>query len=213
MDRDEKMKTAEVQPAFSLDLTKASRVPAPIVWITGLAGVGKTTLALAVHKKLLDEDVHALLIDGDLVRHALDASADLARHDVGMRLHRAWRIAELARIAALQGVPAIVATIGLFHAVQTWNRAGSVPYAEVLMTADIEELKRRKPAVYAPVRDDAGPVVGVDIAPEFPLSPELVLVQRFVESDLPIHAAKVVATWQRMRAHVTPLRPAATSAP
>ena len=165
---------------------------APILWITGLSGAGKSALAWAVLENLRADGIQALMIDGDLVRHALDSPAQLERHDAATRLHRAWRIAELARIAALQGMPVVVATIALFHAVQAWNRAGPAPYAEVVLTAEIDELKRRKTEVYS----ERGPVVGIDITPEFPTSPELVLVQRFVESDLPIHVSQVMTTWR-----------------
>ena len=172
---------------------------APILWITGLSGTGKSTLASAVRDRLREDGIHALLIDGDVVRHALDSPAGLERHDAATRLHRAWRIAELARIAALQGMPAIVATIALFHAVQVWNRAGPAPYAEILLTAEIAKLQRRKVEVYSQADGGRGPVVGIDIVPEFPVSPELVLVQRFVDSDLALHVSHVMATWQRLQ--------------
>jgi len=178
-----------------------STSPAPIVWITGLSGTGKTTLANAVCDQLATEGVRALLLDGDAVRHALDSPEDLARHGYDARVRRAWRLARLARIAANQGFPVIVATISLLHAVQAWNRAGASVYCEVLLSADIDVLKRRDPGLYVHEGADAANVVGIDIVPEFPLRPELVLEQRFVDSDLPVHAHQVV---EQLAALVTP---------
>jgi len=169
-----------------------STSPAPIVWITGLSGTGKTTLANAVRDQLATEGVRALLLDGDAVRHALDSPEDLVRHDYDARVRRAWRLARLARLAANQGFPVIVATISLLHAVQAWNRAGRSVYCEVLLSAEIDVLKQRDPGLYGQGSAGSANVVGIDIVPEFPLRPELLLAQRFVDSDLAVHARQVV---------------------
>ena len=69
----------------------------------------------------------------------------------------------------------------------------------------IDVLQRRNPGLYAKdPADDWGPVVGIDIVPEFPLRPELVLRQRFAEADLPGHASQVVALWQMLSQRTAP---------
>lgn len=172
---------------------------APIIWITGLSGAGKTTLASAVCDQLARDGVRALLLDGDAVRHALDSRDELARHDLASRVRRAWRLAELARIAALQGMPVVVATISLIHAVQNWSRAGPAPYCEILLAAEVAVLRQRNPGLYGSGDGAHGSnVVGIDIAPEFPQRPELIIEQRFVDRDLTHHATQVVAMWRSL---------------
>ncbi len=171
---------------------------APVLWITGLSGAGKSTLAQAVVARLRGEGQRPLLLDGDGVREALEPlTSEGARHEhtPDLRVARAWRLARLARLAAGQGVPVVVATISMLHAVQAWNRAGAVPYAEILLHADLETLKQRKPALYS---EKATCVVGMDIVPEFPLKPEFVLQQSFDPADLPSYCEAAIRIWRSM---------------
>lgn len=179
--------------------------PAPILWITGLSGAGKSTLARAFVRELQVQGQCPLLLDGDALRDALEPPGQAMNHHVEMRMQRAWRLAKLARLAALQGVPVVVATISLFHVVQSWNRMGPTPYAEVLLHASLETLRERKPERYGsvnnpPLRD----LVGIDIVAEFPREPELLIMQRFVPEDLSGHCSRVLALWQSLMQRQVP---------
>lgn len=168
--------------------------PGPVVWITGLSGTGKTTLANAAAALLGDEGRAPVLLDGDDVRRALDPEDLAGRHDREQRLRRAFRLATMASDAAQDGATVLVATISLFHEVQCANRARNARYAEVLLTADFETLRARNPRRYGGFGHPGEPdVVGVHIRPEFPAGPELMLVQRFHRNELATHAAQVVA--------------------
>src|SRR5437868_24932 len=75
----------------------------PVVWITGLAGVGKSTLAALVVSRLRDEGRRPLLLDGDEMRSAIEGDDAPVQHRHEDRLLRAWRLARLARLASGQG--------------------------------------------------------------------------------------------------------------
>ena len=170
---------------------------APVLWITGLSGVGKSSLAQALVAQLRQQGLRPLLLDGDALRDALEQPP--ISHSLANRERRAWRIARFARLAAQQGVPVVVATISLFHAVQQWNRSGGLAYAEVWLQADLELLRQRNPALYGAL-DRTGPrdVVGVDLPAEFPLQAELVLQQCFSANSHAKHLESLLALWQTL---------------
>ena len=174
-------------------------MPAPILWITGLSGSGKSTLAAAVVQALRPCHTTPLLLDGDAVRDAFEPTSPEIDHSSAMRLQRAWRLARLARFIALQGVPVVVATISLVHAVHAWSRSGDAPYAEVLMSSDLQILRLRNPALYGDeLRPGKPHVVGMDIEAEYPLQPELILHQRFEPEQVHEHLQQTLALWQTL---------------
>ena len=177
--------------------TQAVEVPAPILWITGLSGSGKSTLATAVVQALRARRATPLLLDGDAVREAFEPEQSNVDHGAAQRLKRAWRLARLARFAASQGVPVVVATISLVHSVQAWNRSGSAPYAEVLLSADIQVLRLRNPALYGDdMRHPPRHVVGLDIKAQYPLEPELIIEQCFDRQYLHEQVQQTLALWR-----------------
>lgn len=178
--------------------TPALQLPAgPVLWITGLSGVGKSSLAQALVARLHKQGLRPLLLDGDALRDALESPP--VSHSLANRERRAWRIARFARLAAQQGIPVVVATISLFHAVQQWNRAGGLVYAEVWLQADFELLRQRNPILYGtPGKPGLQDVVGVDLPAEFPCQAELVLQQCFSADSQAKHLDRLLAFWQTL---------------
>lgn len=80
-----------------------------VIWLTGLSGAGKTTLARALLKYL----PRAVLLDGDELREALGVAT--SGFDAASRKKLALTYARLAGLLARQGLTVVVATISLFH--------------------------------------------------------------------------------------------------
>ena len=162
--------------------------PGRVVWITGLSGAGKTTLAHVLQARLRAEGRNPVLLDGDGIRELMPGPTG---HDRAARLALARFNGRLCRMLADQGQDVLCATISLFHEVQAWNRAHIPRYVEVFLDVGLDELRRRDPrGLYArhacgEVRD----VVGLDLPAEFPLRPDL----RLVPASLPDMASAVVA--------------------
>lgn len=111
-----------------------------LVWITGLAASGKTTLARGVYSALRKEYLNTVHLDGDELRDIWglwNVKDPEGRKKLGMSYARQCRY--LTR----QGTNVVMSTVALFHDVQRYNRENNPRYCEVLVVADEETLKSR----------------------------------------------------------------------
>lgn len=145
-----------------------------VIWITGLSGAGKTTLAGAVAGALPG----SILLDGDTMRSVLGSQS--ADYDVEGRKRLAFTYARLANMLASQGFTVIVATISLFHEVHAWNRANMPAYMEVFLDVPASVRESRDPkGLYAGAKKGCVKnMAGGGVSVEFPLQPDLVLTEK-----------------------------------
>lgn len=111
-----------------------------VIWITGLSGAGKTTMAQEVVDKLRLSGSTVVLLDGDVLREALGISTLHNRVD---RLEISKKYSGLCKILASQGLIVVIATISLFREIHSWNRENLPNYVEVYLKVPLSELKRR----------------------------------------------------------------------
>lgn len=163
------------------------------VWLTGLSGSGKSTIAVALERRLVGEGRPAYRLDGDNLRHGLNADLGFSAGD---RAENVRRAGEAARLLADAGVVTVVALIspyrtGRDHARQIHAEAG-LPFFEVFVDTPIELCEKRDPkGLYAKAR--SGQITGftgVDDPYEPPLAPELVL--RPADGSPEDQAAKII---------------------
>ena len=147
-----------------------------MVWLTGLSGAGKSTIAQALEQALREKNVPVYVLDGDKVRTGL--CSDLG-YSPAARKENIRRIAEVARLFADAGVVCIVAFISPYR--EDRDRARSLmpagQFKEVFVNAPLEVCERRDvKGLYAKAR--AGMVTeftGISAPYEAPLKPELEL--------------------------------------
>ena len=148
------------------------------VWLTGLSGSGKSTVAARVERLLVDAGRPAYILDGDNIRHGLNADLGFSDDD---RRENVRRVGEVARLMADAGVVVLVPVISPFRAgrdaVRAMHAAADVPFVEVFVDTPIELCEQRDPkGLYAKARAGELPgFTGIDSPYEPPESPELVL--------------------------------------
>jgi adenylyl-sulfate kinase len=146
-----------------------------VIWITGLSGAGKSTIARATVKQLRMQSDQPVLIDGDEIRDAIRDPH--TGHDPSSRLVNAYRVSRLARLLANQGHIVIVATMSIYHEIHSWNRRNCPNYFEVWVEVDLDALQSRDArGLYSRAQSgETKNVAGLDLDYERPLHPDLIL--------------------------------------
>ncbi len=145
-----------------------------VLWLTGLSGAGKSTIADLVEKQMLAAGRHTMLLDGDNVRHGLNR--DLGFTDVD-RVENIRRVGEVAKLMTEAGLIVICSFISPFRAERQMVRELIEPtlFLEIFVDTPIDECIRRDPkGLYA--KAQAGRIehfTGIDSAYEEPQKPEL----------------------------------------
>ena len=146
------------------------------VWLTGLSGSGKSTVAVALERLLVQGGRPAYRLDGDNLRHGLNADLGFSAADRDENVRRAG---EVARLLAEAGVVAIVPLISPYQSgrdrARAVHEAAGLAFLEVFVDTPIELCEQRDPkGLYAKAR--AGEITGftgIDDPYEAPTSPEL----------------------------------------
>ncbi|MHB1444352.1 MAG: adenylyl-sulfate kinase [Acidimicrobiales bacterium] len=146
------------------------------VWLTGLSGSGKSTIASAAEARLLATGRPAYMLDGDNLRHGLNAGLGFSDED---RDENVRRVGEVALLMADAGTVTLVCLISPFRAgrdrARAAHAAAGVPFYEVWVNTPIEVCRQRDPkGLYA--RAEAGAIksfTGLDSPYEEPVQPEL----------------------------------------
>jgi adenylylsulfate kinase len=144
--------------------------------LTGLSGSGKSTIAVEVERLLTDRGVHAYILDGDNVRHGLNADLGFSDED---REENIRRIGEVARLFADAGLVVITSFISPFRKDRDRVRSLMAPgeFLEIFTRCSLELCEERDPkGLYAKARaGEIADFTGIDSPYEEPDNPELVL--------------------------------------
>jgi adenylyl-sulfate kinase len=145
-----------------------------IVWLTGLSGAGKSTIASSVCEDLIARGIKAELLDGDAMRDHISRGLGFSRED---RDENVRRIGFVADLLARNGVVALVSAVSPYRAVRDEIRRGTAAwFVEVHVSAPLEVCERRDPkGLYRRARAGELPhFTGIDDPYEPPIAPEVV---------------------------------------
>ncbi len=155
-----------------------------VIWLTGLSGSGKSSVALRVERHLLELGRVAYTLDGDNIRHGLCSDLGFKPED---RRENVRRVGEVVRLMADAGVIAIVALISPYRAERTAvrTRLPEGRFVEVFVDAPLEVCEQRDPkGLYARARSgEIANFTGISAPYEPPENPELVLPTAKLDVD------------------------------
>lgn len=148
------------------------------VWLTGLSGSGKSSVALELERLLVAVGRRVYVLDGDNLRRGLNADLGFSPPD---RAENVRRVGEVAKLMADIGVVAVVSLISPYRkgrdAVRAVHEADETPFMEVFVNTPLEICEQRDPkGLYARARaGEIADFTGVNSPYEEPRSPEVLL--------------------------------------
>lgn len=147
-----------------------------VIWLTGLSGAGKSTIANLVDKRLSELGRHSYLLDGDNLRHGLNQDLGFTAE---ARAENVRRVAEVAKLFVDAGLIVLVSLISPFRAERETARGklGDGEFIEVHVATPLAECERRDPkGLYARARSgEIRNFTGIGSSYEPPQTPELTL--------------------------------------
>jgi bifunctional enzyme CysN/CysC len=163
----------------ALDVDKPLRArlkgqKACVLWLTGLSGAGKSTIANRIEKRLAAAGRHTYLLDGDNVRHGLNKDLGFTAQD---RVENIRRVAEVARLMVDAGLIVLVSFISPFRSERRMARELFAPgeFFEVFVDTPLAEAERRdvKGLYRKARRGELKNFTGIDSPYETPENPEI----------------------------------------
>src|SRR5580698_8031712 len=145
-----------------------------VLWLTGLSGAGKSTIANRIEKRLAAEGRHTYLLDGDNVRHGLNKDLGFTAQD---RVENIRRVAEVSKLMVDAGLIVLVSFISPFRSERRMARALFAPgeFFEVFIDTPLAEAESRdvKGLYRKARRGELKNFTGIDSPYEAPENPEL----------------------------------------
>jgi len=169
----------------SRDIRAALKGQSPcVIWLTGLSGSGKSTIANALEQRLVQLGRHTMLLDGDNIRHGLNKDLGFTEED---RIENIRRIGEVARLLTETGLIVITAFISPYRAEREMvrNLLPAGEFVEVYVSTSLEECERRDvKGLYKKARKGSIPnFTGISAPYEEPLSPGVTVDTSLVSVD------------------------------
>lgn len=171
-----------------------------VIWLTGLSGSGKSTIANELEYKLNKMQFHTYLLDGDNIRRGLNSDLGFSKKD---RKENIRRISEVAKLFVDAGIIIITAFISPF--VEDRQRAreiiGGENFIEIFVNTPLEVCIQRDPkglykrALSGEIKD----FTGIDSPYEEPINPEIIIDTQVYDVS---SSANLIINYLKMREYI-----------
>jgi len=167
------------------------------LWFTGLSGAGKTTIANALEKRLVEMGKHTMLLDGDNIRLGLNNDLGFEQQD---RIENIRRVAEVAKLMNDAGLIVLTAFISPYESDRESAREIiGTDFLEIYISTPLEECERRDTkGLYKKARlGEISDFTGISSPYEIPEKPDLILdtTNRTVQETVEDMIRKLQEKW------------------
>jgi cytidine diphosphoramidate kinase len=164
-----------------------------VIWITGLSGAGKTTVAEALARCFEKHGLMPILLDGDILRNLFNnTDGSKKTYALEERIKLSYQYSLLCKILSSQGFTVIISTISMYDEIYAWNRKNLPNYSEIYLQVPLRELRRRDPkSIYKNFTSGTQTnVMGLDLKVDQPTQAHLVI--NFKSGQTPQEIADII---------------------
>lgn len=169
--------------------------PGFVLWMTGLSGAGKTTIALILVEELKKQGLKVERLDGDVVRQSLTRDLGFTKEDRDKNIER---VTFVAKLLSRNGVACVCSFISPYQAVRDQVRAETTNFIEVFVDAPLEVVMERDvKGLYAKaVAGEIPNFTGISDPFEAPTAPE---IHVRTDQQTPEESAQVIVDFLQER--------------
>lgn len=168
------------------------------LWLTGLSGAGKTTIAHILEKKMKQMRFKVELLDGDAIRSNLSPDLGFSKQD---RMVNIKRVAFIAKLLTRNNVIVIASLISPYNDIRSYCRAEIDDYIEVFVKCPLDVLiKRDTKGLYEKaLAGEIANFTGISDPYEEPLNPEITVA---TDRETPEQSAEKILQWLKQKNYI-----------
>jgi len=147
-----------------------------VIWIIGLSGSGKTSIAKKIKKKINKDHGPTVVISGDDFRNIYN----LKKYSKDERIKLGKSHAKFCKFLSNQNINVIFSAVGLLKEIRKFNRKNIKNYIEIYIKSKIKKIKKKRmKSLYFKKNKN---IIGIDIKPEFPKNSHIIINNNFRKS-------------------------------
>ena len=159
-------------------MKKINKKKGILFWVTGLSGSGKTTLSKKIKKDITKLYGPTILVSGDDLRKIFNFNKFTSIE----RINLSKKFCRFAKFITDQKINLIFAVVAMMDRPRIWNRKNIQNYIEIFIKTKIEDIiKAKKKKIYH--KKNVGEIVGINIKPELPKKPNIIINNNFKRSS------------------------------
>ena len=147
-----------------------------LFWITGLSGSGKSEISKKIRAQIRKNYGKTIVLSGDDIRNIFN----LKGYSYQERLTTVLKYCKLIKKITSQNINVIFSVIGMIDEIRIWNKKNQKNYIEIYIRTNVKKIiKNKKKKIYL---NNTSQLVGIDIKPEFPKNPHIIIKNDFKDS-------------------------------